>query len=89
MRIDAIALVSAVLLPVAVARAETRVVTSDADAGEGSLRATLLAAASGDVIEFGVAGDGVKTIYLESELPPVPAGVTIDGCTQSGAVCAE
>lgn len=83
------ALLMAALLPILPARAETRFVTSDADAGEGTLRAALLAAGSGDAIEFAIDGEDVKTIYLESELPPVPAGATIDGCTQSGAVCAS
>lgn len=86
MRIAGIVWTLAAVLPLAV-HAETRVVTSDAESGEGSLRAALLAAASGDVIEFAIEEAGVKTIFLESELPPVPAGVTIDGCTQQGAAC--
>jgi hypothetical protein len=77
----------AAVLPLA-AHAETRVVTSDAESGEGSLRAALLLATSGDLIEFGIEGAGVKTIFLESELPAIPAGVTIDACTQAGAACA-
>lgn len=77
----------AALLPVPAARATTRVVTNDAESGEGSLRAVLLEAVANDLVVFDIPGGGVKTFYLESELPPVPAGVTIDGCTQPGASC--
>lgn len=89
MRLRCLALSIAALLPVAAAHATTRVVTSDAESGPGSLRAVLLEAGADDVIEFDIPGEGFKTFYLESELPPVPSGVTIDGCTQPGADCAS
>lgn len=89
MRSAWIAVWIAAWLPAAASRAETRVVTSDADAGAGTLRAALLAAGAGDAIHFAIPGDGVQTLFVASELPPVPEGVTIDGCTQALAACAS
>jgi hypothetical protein len=68
----------------------TFVVDSLKDAGVGSLRAAIAAAnANGvpDTIVFNITGTGVQTISPLSPLPRLtdPAGVLIDGLTQSGA----
>ncbi|MGO4712205.1 autotransporter domain-containing protein [Bradyrhizobium sp. 2TAF24] len=57
------------------ADAATLVVTSTADSGNGSLRAAITAAASGDTIVFQVGG----TVTLASELPLITKNLTIDG----------
>lgn len=63
-------------------------VTNTSDAGAGSLRAAIAAAVSGDAIHFAIGETGVQTITPATALPPIAAGVTIDGTTQSGASCA-
>jgi hypothetical protein len=63
-------------------------VTNTSDAGAGSLRAAITAAVSGDAIHFAIGETGVQTITPATALPPIAAGVTIDGTTQSGASCA-
>jgi hypothetical protein len=63
-------------------------VTSVADSGGGSLRQAITDAnldAISDTIEFDIAGTGVKTISLLSQLPNIVQPVTIDGYTQTGA----
>jgi gliding motility-associated-like protein len=67
------------------------VVTSNADAGSGTLRQALLDAASNgivaqDVISFNLpnTGPGSNIIRLRSQLPVVTSNVIIDGTTQGG-----
>jgi hypothetical protein len=60
------------------------------DTGAGSLRAAITAANGNgltDTIDFNIPGSGVQTIFPLSQLPALtdPAGVLIDGLTQSGA----
>lgn len=62
-------------------------VTSEEDAGAGTLRAALAVATPGTTIEFDLADPGVRTISVVTPLV-VPEGVTIDGTTQTGASCA-
>jgi hypothetical protein len=70
-------------------------VTSTADSGSGSLRAAIQLANSTpnqavpDVIAFAIAGPGVKTIALTSQLPAITETVIIDGATQPGYTAAE
>jgi gliding motility-associated-like protein len=72
-------------------RAEVFIVTSNADAGSGTLRDALIkAAANGstdkDFIHFNLAdqSEGGRTITLLSQLPDVSSNLDIDGSTQSG-----
>lgn len=72
--------------------ADTFVVTSNADAGAGTLREALtLAAANGsaiqDRIEFNLPdlSEAGRTISLISQLPDVSSNLIIDGSTQPGA----
>lgn len=72
------------------ASAATFTVTSNLDAGPGTLRQAIIdAAANGDGpfddIRFAIAGPGPHTITLTSELPPVSTRVAIQGYTQPGA----
>src|SRR5271168_665694 len=82
MRRDALA---AIVLPVlllampGLARAATLTVNNINDTGMGSLRGEILAASSGDTINFNVSG----TIMLGSSLPAITIGLTIDGSGQS------
>jgi hypothetical protein len=71
----------------------TNIVTTTADGGFGSLRAAIYYADDhpGTTIKFNIPNtdpnfnNGVYTIYLIGELPPlVTAGTVIDGTTQSG-----
>lgn len=73
------------------ARADTFVVTSNADAGSGSFREALtLAAANGtgvkDYIHFNLFGSSLaqRTIVLRAELPLVSSNLVIDATTQPG-----
>ncbi len=62
-------------------------VTNTNDTGAGSLRAAMLAANTGDMIDFNIAPSGVQTITLNSPLT-LNAGVsdvTIDGYSEPGA----
>lgn len=70
------------------ASATVRLVDNTNDAGAGSLRAAITAAVSGDEIHFAIPEAGLQTISPATPLPPVAAGVTIDGSSQSGANCA-
>src|ERR1700746_3758265 len=67
------------------ARAATITVNNTADIGSGSLRAAILAASTGDTINFNVSG----TIMLGSSLPAIAINLTIDGSghaiTETGA----
>jgi hypothetical protein len=63
-------------------------VTTADDSGAGSLRAALTTADDGSQVEFAIPGAGVHTITLLTPLPPIQAGVSIDGTTQPGASCA-
>jgi hypothetical protein len=63
-------------------------VTTDADAGPGSLRQALTdanASDGADKIVFAIPGGGTHTIHLTSPLPDITSPVTIDGTSQSGA----
>ncbi|MDR3694278.1 gliding motility-associated C-terminal domain-containing protein [Mucilaginibacter sp.] len=73
--------------------AATFTVTSNADAGAGTLRQALLDAigngtATTDYIYFNLPGNtqAAITITLQSELPDISANVIIDGTTQPGSV---
>ena len=73
--------------------AEVFVVTSNADAGPGTLREALLKSASNgssekDFIHFNLAdqSEGGRTIMLSSQLPDVSSNLDIDGTTQTGNV---
>jgi hypothetical protein len=68
----------------------TFTVTNTNDAGAGSLRDAINSAntvLTTDIIDFNISGAGVHTIYPQSQLPQLtdPAGVLIDGLTQTGA----
>jgi hypothetical protein len=70
------------------AHANTFSVTNTNDSGQGSLRQAILAAnarVGADIINFNIAGTGVKTISPTSELPDITGPVTIDGYSQPGA----
>jgi len=78
------------LLPLKPAFASTFTVTNTNDSGAGSLRQAVVEAnvnPGADLIEFNISGcEGVCTIQLASTITLVdPAGVTIDGYSQSGA----
>lgn len=75
-------------LVAAAAPAGVIVVDNTNDAGAGSLRAAIAAAGSGDAIHFAIGASGVQTISPATALPPLAAGVTLDGLTQPGASCA-
>ena len=64
------------------------IVTSNADAGAGTLRQAIIDAnANGghDTISFNIAGAGIHQIALQSALPTLSDGVTLDGYSQYGA----
>ena len=74
------------------AQAATFMVTTNADAGAGSLReAITLANGNGvaDTINFTINPPGAKTITLASALPGITQQVTINGTTQPGWVGAR
>jgi len=73
--VAAIALPFLFLLMSGFARAATLTVTNTNDTGAGSLRGEILAASSGDTINFSVSG----TITLSSALPVIAINLTIDG----------
>jgi len=63
------------------------VVINTNDSGAGSLRQAIIDAnnlAGADTISFNLSGAGAKTISLQTALPALTAGVTIDGNTQPG-----
>jgi hypothetical protein len=63
-------------------------VTSLTDSGPGSLRSALVDANQSDgldTINFQLADNGVRTIALVAELPPVTGPVIVDGWSQPGA----
>lgn len=69
-------------------RAMTFTVTTTADGGAGSLRQAMLdanATAGPNTIVFAIAGAGVHTIVLGSQLPGVTGELTIDGYSQPGS----
>ncbi|HEY6299560.1 MAG TPA: hypothetical protein VIW95_07940, partial [Candidatus Binatus sp.] len=80
--IAAIALPLLFLAMSGLARAATLTVTNTLDSGMGSLRAEILAASTGDTINFSVSG----TITLGSTLPAIAINLTIDGSGQSVTV---
>ena len=64
------------------------VVTTNADAGAGSLRAAINCANSdpnASMVSFNIAGAGVKTIALDSALPDITTRVVINGYSQPGS----
>ncbi|QIN77721.1 hypothetical protein GBA65_03430 [Rubrobacter marinus] len=69
----------------------TFTVTNTNDSGDGSLRQALEVAnlyspsCIGITIGFNIPGEGVHTIRPASDLPPIPACVTVDGYSQPGA----
>lgn len=70
------------------AQAATYTVTNVNDAGPGSLRRALVQSGqqlNADRIEFAIAGAGLHTIVVASDLPVVTEDVTIDGYTQAGS----
>jgi hypothetical protein len=70
-----------------VAHGATYTVTSTNDSGLGSLRQAILAANANpgpDIIEFDIAGPGVHTIAVTTELPIITGPVIIDGWSQPG-----
>ena len=77
--VAAIALPFLFLLMSGFARAATLTVTNTSDTGAGSLRGEILAASSGDTINFSVSG----TITLSSALPVIAINLTIDGSGRS------
>lgn len=92
----AVAMAAAMTLtPATASHASTFTVTTTADSGPGSLRQALddaNAVAGEHTITFDIPGEGPHTITPLSALPAVGAGaaeatVSIDGCTQSGAIC--
>ena len=67
-------------------------VTNTNDSGSGSLRqailnanATLNTASGPDQIRFAIRAEGMQTISLLTELPPLSEAVVIDGYTQPGS----
>jgi hypothetical protein len=66
----------------------TFTVFNTADAGPGSLRQAILDSNSStdpsSVIDFAIAGAGVKTIELDSALPALTSPVLIDGSSERG-----
>jgi trimeric autotransporter adhesin len=70
------------------AGAATLTVLSAADSGPFTLRQAIIAAngtAGADIIEFNIAGVGVKTITPLTPLPTITQPLTIDGYSQPGA----
>jgi hypothetical protein len=68
--------------------AATYVVTTNSDAGPGSLRAAISNAndhPGADSVVFSIPGAGVHTIRLKSELPDFKDTLTVDGYTQPGS----
>lgn len=69
----------------------TFTVTNTNDSGAGSLRQAILDANSNgnasdmDVIEFAIAGSGVQTIAVASDLPTITEKTTINGYSQPGS----
>ena len=72
---DTIAVDGVVTLREAITAANTNAVSGDAPAGDPGL----------DVINFNIAGGGVKTISPNSALPTITEPITINGYTQPGA----
>jgi hypothetical protein len=68
----------------------TFVVTNVSDSGPGSLRQAIMDANAdrtgpAQLITFNIPGPGVQTIAVQSALPALSFGTTIDGYTQPGA----
>ena len=83
----AAAALSILTLPLSLSAA-TFNVTTNADAGAGSLRQAITdanGAAGADTIAFAIPGTGPHTIALASALPAITQPLTIDGYTQSGS----
>jgi hypothetical protein len=88
-RIGLVSLLMALLVPIFSAspvRAATFVVTTTVDGGAGSLRAAVDAAnlSPGSTITFNIAGGGVHTIVLGSNLAGITQPTVVDATTQPG-----
>ena len=82
--LSAVTLAVSMLLPSTAVHAATSVVTSNADSGEGSLRAILASAASGDTITFDPTLSG-GAIYLAATLD-VNINITIDASSLAAPI---
>jgi hypothetical protein len=83
-----LALPALLLIFVVSVQAATFTVTTNADAGAGSLRQAIAdanGAAGPDTITFNIPGAGVHTISPLTALPTITGPVTIDGYTQPGS----
>ena len=86
---------AAVCLFALTAHANTFTVSTNADAGSGSLRQAILDAnamivsggssCAGHSIVFSIPGNGVHTIQPLTELPPLAITIALDGYTQAGS----
>ena len=61
------------------------IVASNTDTASGVLAGECIAGSGDDIINFNIAGAGVRTIVPLSQLPPVEAKVDINGYSQPGA----
>ena len=61
------------------------IVASNTDTASGALAGECIAGSGDDIINFNIAGAGVRTIVPLSQLPPVEAKVDINGYSQPGA----
>lgn len=76
--VQIIALLCAVMVDVVTVNAATLTVTTTADNGVGSLRATIAAAGTGDTIQFDAALNGQSILLTSGELV-IDASITISG----------
>ena len=61
------------------------IVASNTDTASGALAGECIAGSGDDIINFNIAGAGVRTIVPLSQLPPIEAKVDINGYSQPGA----
>lgn len=61
------------------------IVASNTDTASGALAGECIAGSGDDIINFNIAGAGVRTIVPLSALPPIEAKVDINGYSQPGA----
>jgi parallel beta-helix repeat protein len=87
--VSLVALMAATLVAVSPAQASTTfTVINTKDSGAGTLRQAMFDAnvtPGADVINFNIAGTGVKTITPTTALPKITEAVTINGYSQPGA----
>ncbi|MBS1797390.1 MAG: carboxypeptidase regulatory-like domain-containing protein [Acidobacteria bacterium] len=88
MNLKSLVLIILLLLAARAGEAATYTVLNTNDSGFGSLRQAIINSNStpgiDDTIEFNIAGAGVRSIVLLSDLPVIQGNVTIDGTTQPG-----